>query len=99
MFLDSTVYSKSMTESGVNCYLRLPGHKAKCKPERSWANVGYPDSWNNPPPRTKSFGFKVFGYKISTSNSGFITFWIRGVSGNILHQIHALCLTPKRILY
>ena len=83
IFLDSTVYTTSMTESGVNCYLRLAGHKVKYKPEGSWANVDYPDSWHNPRLRTKSFRFKVFGYKVSTSNSGFITFRILGLLGNI----------------
>ena len=73
----------------------LTGHKVKCKPEGSWANEDYPDSRHSPSTPAKSFGFKVFGYKISTSDSLFTTFRIRGISGNILHQIHALCLNTE----
>ena len=55
---------------------------SKRNPEGSRADLDYPDSWDTPFTRTKRFWFKVFRYKVSTLDSGFITFLICDESGN-----------------
>ena len=44
--------------------------------------LDFADSSNKLSARTKSSGFKVYGCKVSSSNSGFVTFQIRDVSAN-----------------
>lgn len=104
-FLYSAVHTKPINR--CHCNLWLPGHKisthpilCKRKPEGPWKNLSYLDSWDNPSTqenkkKTKSFGFKVFGCKVSSLDSGFITFWIRDVSRNFLYRIPVLCVNNK----
>ena len=99
-FLDSTV---CCLNRWIRCqyYLRLSGNKVSAyinsvailcirKPEGPRANVDFPDSRDKPPTRTKSYGFKEFGYKVS----GFVT-----NLGTFYTGFMFRVWTPKRIQY
>ena len=45
--------------------------------------------------RTKRFGFRVFGYKVSTLDSEFITFQIHDKIGTFLY-VHVLCVNTNK---
>ena len=54
----------------------------------SQANIYYTNSRNNPSTRTESFRFKAYLYKVSSLNSGFMTFQICDISVNFLLCVH-----------
>ena len=62
------------------CYLTPPGRQGQTQTIRK---LDYTDSRDNPTARTKVSELKLF------------TIWIRDVYGNILNQIHVLCVNPK----